>query len=86
MALDEYNTMLITQGHVCATSAPFAISQMSEERLSVDHDHNTGKVRALLRALLCNSGNSGNSGLGFFQDSPILLAEAIAYLARYGKA
>lgn len=41
----------------------------------VDHDHKTGKIRGIL----CNN---CNSGLGFFQDDPILLAQAIEYLTR----
>lgn len=42
-------------------------------RLTLDHDHNTGR----LRGFLCGP---CNTGIGFFQDDPILLETAINYL------
>ena len=44
-----------------------------QKRLSVDHNHITGKIRGLL----CSS---CNVGLGVFKDSPDLLRKAIKYL------
>jgi hypothetical protein len=44
--------------------------------LAVDHDHKTGKVRALL----CST---CNTSLGGFQDSPKLLQAAIEYLKEH---
>jgi Recombination endonuclease VII len=47
----------------------------SEENLHIDHDHNTGKIRALL----CRS---CNIGLGHFKDEPSLLVRGVDYLMK----
>jgi hypothetical protein len=44
--------------------------------LNIDHDHETGKVRALL----CGE---CNRGLGFFHDNLELLKKGIDYLETY---
>ena len=48
------------------------------KRLSVDHDHSTGAVRALL-CQRCNL------GLSFFREDTKLLTKAKAYLKRHSK-
>lgn len=63
--------MLESQGGLCAVCrGPFG-----EKGFHVDHCHETRRVRGLL----CYS---CNGGLGFFQDDPVRLASAIAYLQK----
>ena len=72
ISIKDYNKMLKEQGYHCA------ICGMKEDkrRLSIDHDHNTGTVRALL----CSG---CNKGLGLFMDSYELLNKASSYLRRF---
>lgn len=67
---DEYDSMLHSQGGVCAICSK---EDAAGRRLAVDHCHATGKVRGLL----CGA---CNVALGKFRDSPELLANAIKYL------
>lgn len=48
----------------------------SGQRLSVDHNHDTGKVRGLL----CRN---CNRGLGLLKEDPSVLLRAIEYLGKY---
>lgn len=65
-----YTTMLSKQNNKCAICGDV---ESSGRRLAIDHDHETGKVRALL----CSK---CNRGLGFFRDSAYLLKKASEYL------
>jgi hypothetical protein len=68
-----YDAMLAAQGGGCAICGAKPASPWGRSALHVDHDHATGKVRGLL-CMPCNT------ALGFFRDSPSLLARATTYL------
>jgi len=71
MTQDVYDVMLASQDALCAIC-----KKPSEKVLCIDHDHETGEIRALL-CDLCNR------GLGYFRDDATVLQQAISYLARY---
>ena len=66
---EEYAQMLEEQNGVCA----ICNTPPTTQRLAVDHDHETGKVRGLL----CRK---CNFGIGYLQDNVETLAQAIVYL------
>lgn len=71
---EAYDAMVAAQDGRCAIcgtedTRPFG-------RLGVDHDHRTGKVRALL----CHG---CNAGIGRLNDDPDLLRKAADYLERF---
>lgn len=80
LTFEEFDEKLIEQNFVCAICgcAETAINNNanSVKRLSVDHNHSTGKVRGLLCSRC-------NSGLGLFQESPELLEAATKYIRGY---
>lgn len=76
ITLKEYRRMLKSQSGKCAICGNGKIETPGGRRLSVDHDHKTGKVRALL------CGNC-NAGLGIFMDNSKLLHKAISYLETF---
>jgi hypothetical protein len=63
--------MLAEQNGVCAICG-----KATEKSLAVDHDHATGKVRALLCARC-------NTGLGCFEENELLFLRAMEYLRNY---
>jgi hypothetical protein len=69
--LQAYKTLLEAQNGKCAICGGGETGKFS--RLSVDHDHATGKVRGLL----CSA---CNAGLGRLRDSRKLLESALRYL------
>lgn len=71
-----YDAMLQDQGYSCAICGVEA--EQVKRGLNVDHDHDTGRVRALL----CPE---CNRGLGCFQDDPKTAEQAAAYLRKHGK-
>lgn len=76
ITLDEYNSILQKQNMVCAICKQPETSKYKTgtvKKLSVDHDHNTGKIRGLL----CNK---CNRGLGYFKDNIDIFKNIILYL------
>lgn len=76
LSVDDLLLMCDKQGRKCGICPRDIIFPSSATHL--DHDHDTGKVRALLCAHC-------NRGLGSFQDNPELLEKAAAYLRSHGK-
>ena len=76
MTVEEFQALHDAQGGVCAICGQppsVVIRGESIARLSVDHDHVTGRIRGLL----CTS---CNRLLGLARDDPDRLAAAIEYL------
>ena len=76
---EEYEDLAVAQDRVCAICGQAETCQSRNGRvknLAIDHDHCTGKVRALLCA-------SCNTGLGYFKDRTDLLLAAIEYLRKH---
>lgn len=76
ITVEWYNFQLKKQNNQCAICQSDRLDKTSR-RLSIDHNHITGKVRGLL----CST---CNRGLGNFKDSPIILLKAIRYLKNEG--
>ena len=72
ITIDDYESMLKDQGGVCRICG-LEENSTGLRNLSVDHDHQSGKIRGLL----CHN---CNTGLGKFKDSEELLKRAIVYL------
>ena len=80
MTIEQYNIIFLKQKGkcvICQKSETIKDKRGSVKWLSIDHDHNTGKVRGLL----CNS---CNTGLGKMGDSIKVLESAIKYLKKEG--
>lgn len=75
LTIESYDAMLTAQGGRCAVCKDEGNKQSRWNRMSVDHDHTTGKVRGLL----CDN---CNRALGLLRDDPELVDEAAAYLRR----
>jgi hypothetical protein len=73
MTLEDYDNMLLAQGGACAMCPTIP----QERKLFVDHNHDTGEVRALL-CLPCNT------MLGMAGDSVDRLQAGIDYLKEHG--
>lgn len=69
--LETYQHLFCLQGGVCAICKSPENGRYAH--LSVDHDHDTGKIRGLL----CNN---CNRGIGLLKDDPKILEQAKKYL------
>ena len=78
LTLQAYDDLLEAQGHVCALCGQGEMAKRRGRirRLCIDHDHVTGRVRALL----CNK---CNALLGQADDLPERLRSAADYLERH---
>ena len=74
ITLEDYNEMLEEQDHCCAICGIH--EEHCNKKLAVDHNHDTGKVRALL----CHH---CNTGLGYFKENIKFLNNAIQYVKDY---
>lgn len=75
LTVAAYDALLDAQNYVCILcKRPETERKHGKiQRLSVDHDHSTGRVRGLI---CCDC----NKMLGFAGDNPTLLLRAIQYL------
>lgn len=71
LTTSDYERMVDAQGGACALC-----EVVPEDRLVVDHCHQTGRVRALLCGRC-------NSGIGFLRDDPVLIELAVGYLSTF---
>ena len=80
LTVEEYRAMFASQNGLCAscgnpeTKIDHRTGNVKE--LAVDHDHATGKIRALL----CNA---CNVALGLLQDDPERIEQLFRYIQRY---
>lgn len=72
ISIEDYRALFAEQSGVCAICQG---PGKPEKRLSVDHNHNTGKIRGLL----CDS---CNHSLGLLKESPEVLRRAAEYLEK----
>lgn len=78
ITLKDYQAKLEAQGGTCAICKSSSPGRSDVRYFSVDHDHDTGKVRDLL-CTRCNT------GIGSLQDSSEILELAAEYLRKHGK-
>lgn len=76
ITLEQYTSMLNEQWMMCAMCGKN--EEENNQRLCVDHDHETGQVRGLL----CNT---CNTGLGLLQDNITILRNGVTYLNNHRK-
>jgi hypothetical protein len=73
ISAEQYLEIAEKQENLCAICG----NPPGSQALSVDHDHETGEIRALLCA-------GCNLGLGWFRDNIEVMRQAIEYLRKHG--
>jgi len=75
LTVEQYKELVITQKGLCAIchKPETRMKNGRTQRLSIDHNHVSGKVRGLL----CGA---CNSGIGYFKDDLVTINSAISYL------
>jgi hypothetical protein len=78
LTIADEQAMIEAQRNTCMIcgDAPDPNGVKASSRLHVDHDHVTGKVRALI-CIRCNQ------GIGYFRDDPELLRTAALYILKH---
>ena len=80
LTLTEYEAMLVSQDATCAICRKACTTC---GRLSIDHDHETGRVRGLL-CMKCNIRiHSDNTLVGGLRDDPELNVRALEYITKH---
>ena len=74
LTIEQYNEMLKIQGGVCAICHQY--NNIEGRGLTVDHDHNNGKIRSLL----CSA---CNAALGLVKENVTTLYSMIEYINRH---
>ncbi len=79
IGIEQYEQMEKAQDGKCAICerVETQVQKGKVIRLSIDHNHSTGKIRALL----CHN---CNIGLGNFKENEVSLLKAILYLRKWG--
>lgn len=73
-----FQSMLTAQDNTCAICSVRMADKKGQFSPTVDHDHKTGSVRAIL----CTS---CNWGIGVFRDDPELMRAAAAYVEKHAR-
>ena len=73
ITVEDYEALMVKQNNVCAICEE---PDPQGQRLAVDHNHKTGKVRGLLCGRC-------NKALGSFKEDPEIIEAAIAYLEKW---
>lgn len=78
ITVDEYDKRVLDQESKCGICKRVS-TQKVHNRLAIDHDHNTGQIRALL----CRS---CNLLLGFIEKRPEFFTKAYDYLHKWAES